>query len=151
MGMRLSERTEIFHVPYGPLSHDGDLNSSFVDGEDQFQVDPSPSFLHRMAGNPGTLTKHQCSPFPIYESGHASLFFRCPTPGPAGDPDLLCDTVPSRGRAQPQSHDHRSCHVPPMSDGSPVAGNQRVVTTTITSGSGVRSLSDLGRICCKSV
>jgi hypothetical protein len=31
MGIRLSERTEIFHVPYGPFSHDGDLNSGFVD------------------------------------------------------------------------------------------------------------------------
>lgn len=31
MGILLSERTEIFHVPYGPLSHDGDLNTGFVD------------------------------------------------------------------------------------------------------------------------
>jgi hypothetical protein len=31
MDIRLSERTEIFHVPYGPVSHDGDLNSGFVD------------------------------------------------------------------------------------------------------------------------
>jgi hypothetical protein len=31
MGILLSERTEIFHVPYGPLSNDGDLNSGFVD------------------------------------------------------------------------------------------------------------------------
>jgi hypothetical protein len=31
MGILLSERTEIFHVPYGPLSHDGDLNAGFID------------------------------------------------------------------------------------------------------------------------
>ena len=31
MGILLSERTEIFHVPYGPLSHDGDLSTGFVD------------------------------------------------------------------------------------------------------------------------
>jgi len=31
MGILLSERTEIFHVPYGPLSQDGDLNTGFVD------------------------------------------------------------------------------------------------------------------------
>lgn len=31
MGILLSERSEIFHIPYGPLSHDGDLNTGFVD------------------------------------------------------------------------------------------------------------------------
>lgn len=31
VGILLSERTEIFHVPYGPLSHDGDLTAGFVD------------------------------------------------------------------------------------------------------------------------
>ncbi len=31
MGILRSERTEIFHVPYGPLSHDGDLTTGFVD------------------------------------------------------------------------------------------------------------------------
>lgn len=79
-------------------------------------------------------------PFPIYGSDHTSVLFRGPTPGSADDPDLLCDTVPGRSRAQPQSHDHRSGHVPPMSDGSPVEGNQRVVTTTMTSGSGADNL-----------
>jgi len=31
MGILLSERTEIFHVPYGSFIHDGDLNTGFVD------------------------------------------------------------------------------------------------------------------------
>ena len=31
MGILLSERTEIFYVPYGPLCHDGDLSTGFID------------------------------------------------------------------------------------------------------------------------
>ena len=39
MGIVLSERTEILHVPYGPLSHDGDLNIGYVD------VKTNPAFI----------------------------------------------------------------------------------------------------------
>jgi hypothetical protein len=31
MGILLSEHTEIFHVPFGPLSHDGDVTAGFID------------------------------------------------------------------------------------------------------------------------
>ena len=31
MGILLSERTDIFHVPYGPLNHDGGRNTGFID------------------------------------------------------------------------------------------------------------------------
>ncbi|TFG63201.1 MAG: hypothetical protein E4H32_04725 [Nitrospirales bacterium] len=40
MGILLSERTEIFHVPYGPLCHDGDLNTGFIDLKANLELIP---------------------------------------------------------------------------------------------------------------
>lgn len=40
MGILLSERTEIFHVPYGPLCHDGNLNNGFIDLKANLELIP---------------------------------------------------------------------------------------------------------------
>ena len=40
MDILLSERSEIFHVPYCPLCHDGNLNNGFIDLKANLELIP---------------------------------------------------------------------------------------------------------------
>jgi hypothetical protein len=73
MGILLSERTEMFHVPYGPLSHDGALNTGFVDVKANLALIPvllpcigwpeTQELLRSINASPSpfmSLATHQC-------------------------------------------------------------------------------------------